>query len=93
MEFRWIEWNLAKIASHGVELDEAEFVIENARAPYPMYREDEKLLVWGRTAAGRLLQVVYLFDPDDVVFVIHARPLTTAEKRRRTRARRRRGQA
>jgi uncharacterized DUF497 family protein len=92
VEFRWIEWNLAKIASHGVAQEEAEYVVEQAKPPYPEYREDEKLLVWGATQSGRRLQVVFLLDPDDAVFVIHARPLTNREKRRLGRRRRKRGQ-
>ncbi len=51
-------------------------------------REDGKFLVWGATTAGRLLQVVFLLDQDDSVFIIHARPLTEREKRRRRRQRR-----
>lgn len=93
MEFRWIEWNIGKVASHGVSPDEAEQVVSRAVEPYPRYRGDGKLLVWGPTWAGRLLQVVYVLDEDDTVFVIHARPLTGAEKRRRKRQRRGRGQA
>lgn len=91
MEFRWIEWNCLKVASHGVSVAEAEHLVRTARAPYPLYREDDKLLVWGPTRAGRLLQVVYLLDAADVVFIIHARPLTNAEKRRYRRLLRRRG--
>jgi hypothetical protein len=45
-------------------------------------------LVWGQTRSGRYLQVVYLLGVDDVVFVIHARPLTDREKRRLRRRRR-----
>lgn len=91
MEFRWIEWNLEKIASHGVTRAETEFVIEEAEPPYPQYRQDDRLLVWGATVSGRLLQVVYLLDPDDTVFVIHARPLTEGERHRRRQARLPRG--
>ena len=91
MEFRWIEWNLEKIAQHGVTQAEAEYVVVNARSPYPRYREDDKLLVWGSTDAGRMLQVVYLLDDDDAAFVIHGRALTDAEKRRDRRMRRHRG--
>ncbi len=29
-----------------------------------------------------LLQVVFVIDPDDTVFVIHARPLTERERKR-----------
>ncbi|MEI7903681.1 MAG: hypothetical protein WCK89_25875 [bacterium] len=93
MEFRWIEWNRDKLAAHGVTESEAEHVVEHARSPYPRWREDDKLLVWGAAETGRLLQVVYLLDSDNTVFVIHARPLTDGEKRQRRRAQRRRGKS
>ena len=50
--------------------------------PYPQHREDDKFLVWRATSTGRLVQVVFLLDEDDMVFIIHARPLTEKEKRR-----------
>ncbi|MGH9368553.1 MAG: hypothetical protein ACRD3M_12855 [Thermoanaerobaculia bacterium] len=53
-----------------------------ARSPFPLAQADEKYLVWGATEAGRLLQVVFVIDPDGSVFVIHERPLTDKEKRR-----------
>jgi uncharacterized DUF497 family protein len=89
MEFRWIEWNIDKVIGHGVTPEEAERVVERAASPYPQQREDDKFLVWGPTAAGRLLQVVFLLDEDDTVFIIHARPLTEKEKRRRRQQRKR----
>ena len=87
-EFRWIEWNRDKVAQHNVEPEEAEFVVNQARRPYPMKVDDEKRLVWGQTGSGRYLQVVYLIDMEDTIFVIHARPLTDREKRRLHRRRR-----
>lgn len=82
MRFRWNDWNLEHATKHGVEPWEAEYVVRNARSPYPQRREDEKWLVTGRGSGGRFLQVVFLLDDDDVVYVIHARPLTDKEKRR-----------
>lgn len=61
---------------------EAEEVVRSARSPYPLVSTDDKSLVWGPTADGRFLQVVFLVDDEDSVFVIHARPLTEKEKRR-----------
>jgi hypothetical protein len=84
--FRWIRWNVEKCESHGVSPAEAEYVIDRARRPFPMGVDDEKVLVWGRTE--RKTAVVYLVGDDGVLFVIHARPLTTKEK---SRFRRRRG--
>lgn len=82
MLFRWNGWNEEHIAAHGVEPEEAEDVVLGARPPFPLGQADEKYLVWGSTTSGRLLQVVFVIDPDDTVFVIHARPLTEREKRR-----------
>jgi hypothetical protein len=35
------------------------------------------------------MQVIFVLDPDDTIFVIHARPLTDWEKRRYRRRKRR----
>ena len=82
MEFRWNSWNIEHIAEHGVSPEEAEAVIRGARTPYPQAREDDKWRVAGRGRGGRWLQVIFIFDPEDTVFVIHARPLTDREKKR-----------
>jgi uncharacterized DUF497 family protein len=88
-EFRWNAWNIEHVARHAVTTDEAESVVNHAGPPYPTYRGDGKWLVIGQTLAGRYLQVVFVLDPDDVVYVIHARSITDAEKRRYRRRRRR----
>ena len=82
MYFRWNEWNEAHIGKHGIAPEEAEMVVRNAKSPYPRYREDGKWLVWGRGLGGRLIQVIFVIDDDDCIFVIHARSLTDREKRR-----------
>lgn len=46
-----------------------------------MVHDDERYLVWGPAGGGRLLQVVFILDPDSI-FVIHARPLTERERSR-----------
>jgi uncharacterized DUF497 family protein len=81
MQFRWIDWNRDHIAEHDVEPEEAEVIVRHARPPFPGKIEDDKWIVKGRGIGGRFLQVIYLLDPDDVVFVIHARPLTEREKK------------
>lgn len=82
MDFRWNEWNSEHIARHGVSTDEAEAVVQRATRPFPRRIDDDKWIVWGSGVGGRPLQVVFVLDDDDSVFVIHARPLTTGEKRR-----------
>lgn len=88
MVFRWNDWNASHIARHGVRLEEAESVVRRARKPYPLRRGEDKWLVWGKSEFGRILQVVFVLDDDDTVFIIHARPLTENEKRRYRRHRR-----
>lgn len=82
MDFRWNDWNREHVEKHGVGPEEAEFIVRAARAPYPEERGDDKWRVWGQSADGRYLQVVFVVDIDDTVYVIHARPLNDREKRR-----------
>ena len=72
MDFRWNEWNVEHIAKHGVEPDEAEWLVRNARRPFPLYHGDSKWIVQGRGPGGKFLQVIFVSDPDEAVFVIHA---------------------
>jgi uncharacterized DUF497 family protein len=80
MDFRWNSWNIDHLADHGVLPAEAEWVATHARAPFPERREKGKWMVKGTTQSGRFIQVVLVFEPDEVVFVIHARQLTEHEK-------------
>lgn len=65
--FSWDDWNREHIARHGVTPEEAEEVVANATAPFPREEGDGKYLVWGKTAAGRYLQVVFAYRPHDEV--------------------------
>ena len=87
-DFRWNEWNVEHIARHGVSREEAEYVVDHAARPFPRHHGDGKFLVRGQSEEGRWLQVVYVFDPRDVIYVIHARPLKETEKRATRRSRR-----
>jgi uncharacterized DUF497 family protein len=81
MDFRWNDWNTGHVEEHGIGPEEAEHVVTHAARPYPMTGREGTLLVRGPGRGGRLIQVVYVLDPDDTVFVIHARPLDDDEKR------------
>ena len=87
--FRWNQWNAEHIAEHGITPAEAEYVVRHAVAPYPKYLGRGKRSVLGSTAVGDLIQVIFILDPDDTIYVIHARPLTKREKRRYRRRKRR----
>ena len=69
MIFSWDQENLDHIGKHGVSPAEAVFVIENAAPPFPQEMGDGKRRIWGATAAGRLLQVIYVLkEQEDVAF-------------------------
>jgi uncharacterized DUF497 family protein len=78
---RWNAWNEEHIDRHNVSREEAEQVIRQARRPFPRYQGDGRWLVRGQTASGFYLQVVFIYSPAEVIYVIHARPLTDNEKR------------
>jgi uncharacterized DUF497 family protein len=85
-EFRWNEWNLGHAAEHGVSRHEAESVVRHARRPYPTrvrpsIGPNPKWIVEGRGQGDRMVRVVYVTDPDDTIYVIHAMPLTTRRRR------------
>jgi uncharacterized DUF497 family protein len=82
VQFRWIDWNRDHIAEHGVDPEEAEMAVRNAKPPFPEEIEDDKWMTKGPGIGGRFLQVIYLLDADDTIFVIHARPLTEREKKK-----------
>jgi uncharacterized DUF497 family protein len=87
-EFRWNGHNEDHIAEHGVTPEEAEFVVNQPARGFPRREEQSKYRVWGQSGSGRYLQVVYIFSPPGVVYVIHARDLDHDEKRRLRRVRR-----
>lgn len=68
--------------------EEAEYVVRRARAPYPRKLDRRKRLVRGQTSVGRYLQVIYVVNPDDRLFVIHSRLLNEREKHLYRRSRR-----
>ena len=79
--FRWNDWNVEHIADHGISPDEAEYLVDHVKPPYPEQIGDGKWRVPVQTANGRYIQVIFLFGPDDTVYVIHARNLNDREKR------------
>ncbi len=81
-DFRWNEWNIEHIATHGITPDVAEYAVAHAHRPYPRFVGDGRFIVRGNAPDGTFLQVVYIFSPADVIYVIYARPLTYTEKRR-----------
>jgi uncharacterized DUF497 family protein len=78
--FRWIGWNISKVERHGLTISSVEYVVNHARRPFPKPIGNDKWLVIGPTRGGRIVQVIYLINEEDTLFVIHARPLTPKER-------------
>ena len=81
MQARWTQWSEDHVAPHGVTWTE----VEEALTP-PIVEENgdrDSRLVLGRTFGGRYLLMVVAPDPDaPTVFVVTARGMTDAERRR-----------
>jgi uncharacterized DUF497 family protein len=84
-DFRWIDWNLNKVEKHGLAAGDVEYVVNRAQRPYPTPIGNEKWLVIGAMRNSRMIQAIYLIEPQQILFVIHARPLSRAERRRHRR--------
>jgi uncharacterized DUF497 family protein len=84
-KFRWNDWNKDHIAEHRVSPEEAEFVVRHPARGFPRREGDGKYRVWGQSQDGRYVQVIYIFSPPGVTYVIHARDLNDSEKRRHRR--------
>lgn len=77
--FRWIEWNENHATSHGCTIREIERVVFNNNARRV---GREKWQSVGRGVGGRMVEVVFLLDPDGTTaFILHAMPLTTRRRR------------
>jgi hypothetical protein len=62
---------------------EAESIVRSAGRGFPKYIGDGKWLVYGRGAGGRMVETIYVLDPDRTIYIIHAMPVTLRRRRRR----------
>ncbi len=79
--FKWIEWNLLKIAAHGLTREDVEYAFAHRRGPH-QERADESYETVGRVPSGRLILIIWRYDEEfdamsedavvEVVFVITA---------------------
>jgi uncharacterized DUF497 family protein len=67
MIFAWDNQNRDHIATHAVTPEEAKYVVDHAKPPFPQDVGDDKFRVWGRTRDGRYLQVIYVLKSQSQV--------------------------
>ena len=79
-DFRWNAWNLANATKHGCSVAEIQSVVWNGGRGYPRKCGGGKLVTVGRGQAGRIVEVIFVKDPDGTLYVIHAMPLSTRRR-------------
>ena len=82
-DFRWNDKNIDHAQKHGCTLREIESVVRRAGHGFPRKIGNGKWIVIGRGTGGRVVEVVYVYDTDDTMYVIHAQPVSTRRRRRR----------
>ena len=68
--FKWIEWNLHKIAAHGLSADSVEAAFDKVFSLRE--REDGSFQMFAETPSGRKIWVIWRYDReyDDVLEVL-----------------------
>jgi hypothetical protein len=81
-DFRWNDWNTEQATKHGCTIGEIQSIVRYAGRGFPKYVGNGKWLVYGRGTGDRMIEVIYVLDSDDTIFVIHAMPVTLRRRRR-----------
>lgn len=81
IRFRWNEWNLDKVAAHGLSSDDVEHAFNHRLGPH-QERDDGSYETLGPIPSGRVILIVWRYDQEfdaleedyvvQVVFVITA---------------------
>jgi hypothetical protein len=61
--FKWIEWNLQKIAAHSLSADEVEAAFD--RIFTLKQRKDDSYQMFAATPSGRRIWVIWRYDRED----------------------------
>jgi uncharacterized DUF497 family protein len=82
-DFRWNDHNIEHAERHGCRVSEIESVVRRAGHGFPRYVGNGKWAVIGRGMGHRVVEVIFIYDDDDTVYVIHAQPESTRRRRRK----------
>lgn len=61
--FKWIEWNLSKIAAHGLSSEEVEAAFDHVF--HLKRRSDGSFQMFAATPSGRRIWVIWRYDRED----------------------------
>jgi len=62
-QFKWIEWNLQKIAAHHLSTEEVEAAFD--RVLHLQERKDGSFQMFAQTPSGRRIWVIWRYDRED----------------------------
>jgi len=62
-QFKWIEWNLQKIAAHHLSTEEVEAAFD--RVLHLQERKDGSFQMFAQTTSGRRIWVIWRYDRED----------------------------
>ena len=62
-KFKWIEWNLQKIAAHHLSTEEVEAAFD--RVLHLQERKDGSFQMFAQTPSGRRIWVIWRYDRED----------------------------
>jgi len=62
-QFKWIEWNLEKIDSHALSVEEVEAVFDRVFRLHK--RKDGSYQMFAETPSGRRIWVIWRYDRED----------------------------
>jgi uncharacterized DUF497 family protein len=65
MYLHWTRSSIDHLAKHDVTPDEAAEVFRGVRRPWPDASSGGRFRIWGKTRAGRYLQIVFIYRPVD----------------------------
>jgi hypothetical protein len=67
--YAWDDWNSEHVKKHGSNAKDAKHIIEHAEPPFPRELGNDKYVVWGRTASGGYLEIIFAFKvPENLAF-------------------------
>lgn len=61
--FKWIDWNLQKIAAHGLDAEEVEAAFDRVLALHR--RRDNSYQMFAETPSGRRIWVIWRYNRED----------------------------
>jgi uncharacterized DUF497 family protein len=82
-DFRWNVHNIEHAQKHGCTIDEIQDVVARPQRGYPGKIGNGKFRVVGRGVGGRVIEVIFVRDVDETMYVIHAQQISTRRRRRK----------